>query len=65
MSEYPGQSLEVKQYVTISVQDADVYTLLDGVREYLSVVNAREWSEKNHELSCLFTFLEEELRQRV
>jgi len=60
---YPGKTLEVKKQITVTVQGEDLYTMSDGVREYLEIVKAREWSEQNWRLSCLFTFLEEELRK--
>ena len=59
-----GKSLSVERTFTISVKGRDSQTLLYGIQEYLVFLEQREWSEDSHRKHCLFSSLEEELRQQ-
>lgn len=59
-----GKSLNVERTFTISVKGRDSQTLLYGIQEYLVFLEHQTWCEDIHRKHCLFSALEEELRQQ-
>ena len=59
-----GKSLQVERVFTVSVRGWDSQTLLYGIQEYLVFLEQQAWSEDSHRKHCLFSSLEESLRQQ-